>query len=122
MPRLSVDSRQITQVFQNLIGNALKYQSPGVVPEIDISAVHRDDQWVFSVADNGNGIDPKQYDRIFVIFQRLHTEGAYEGTGIGLAICKRIVERHGGDISVESQPGGGSRFQFTLPVDGLKPE
>ena len=115
LPGIYADGTQITQLFQNLIGNALKFQRPGVTPEISISAREAGDEWVFSVTDNGIGIDPKYSERIFKIFQRLHAKGEYEGTGIGLAICKRIVERHGGEITVRSEPGTGSTFSFTLP-------
>ena len=116
LPGIYADGTQITQLFQNLIYNALKFQKPSVTPEISITVHQTDDRWVFSVTDNGIGIDPKYFDRIFKIFQRLHAKGEYEGTGIGLAICKRIVERHGGDISVLSEPGKGSTFSFTLPI------
>ena len=115
LPGIYADGIQITQLFQNLIGNALKFQKPGVTPEISIAAQKNDGMWTFSVTDNGIGIDPRYTDRIFKIFQRLHAKGEYEGTGIGLAICKRIVERHGGEISVRSEPGAGSTFSFTLP-------
>jgi len=114
LPMLSADKIQITQLFQNLIGNALKFQKPGTVPQIHVAAEKQDDMWVFSVTDNGIGIDPQYTERIFRIFQRLHAKGEYEGTGIGLAICKRIVERHGGEITVRSEPGIGSTFSFTL--------
>jgi len=115
LPEIFADSIQITQVFQNLIGNALKFQKPGVVPEIHISATFERDFWIFSVKDNGIGIEPRFADRIFEIFQRLHAKGEFEGTGIGLAICKRIVERHGGEITLQSEPGVGSIFSFSIP-------
>ncbi len=115
LPRLSADGIQITQLFQNLIGNALKFQKAGTVPEIHVSAQETGDTWLFSVTDNGIGIDQQYTERIFKIFQRLHAKGEYDGTGIGLAICKRIVERHGGEITVRSEPGVGSTFSFTLP-------
>ncbi len=121
LPELSADGIQITQIFQNLIGNALKFQKPGTVPEIRIAAQDRGDSWLFSVTDNGIGIDPRYTERIFKIFQRLHAKGEYAGTGIGLAICKRIVERHGGDITVRSEPGVGSTFEFTLPKHREEP-
>jgi len=115
LPEIFADPVQITQVFQNLIGNGLKFQKPGSVPEIHIGARTGGSGWVFSVQDNGIGIEPRHADRIFKIFQRLHAKGEYDGTGIGLAICKRIVERHGGDITVASAPGAGSTFSFTIP-------
>jgi PAS domain S-box-containing protein len=115
LPQIHADSTQITLVFQNLIGNALKFQKPGTTPRIHISAGRENDVWRFSVTDNGIGIEPRFADRIFMIFQRLHAKGEYEGTGIGLAICKRVVERHGGAIAVESEPGAGSTFSFTIP-------
>ena len=114
LPTVMADERQLIQVFQNLIGNAIKYQNPGV-PRMHISAARNaDKKWTFSVKDNGLGIDPQYFEKIFVIFQRLHKRDEFSGTGIGLAICKRIVERHGGTISVESQLGHGSTFSFAL--------
>jgi PAS domain S-box-containing protein len=115
LPELVADETQITQLFQNLIGNALKFQKPNVVPNIHVSARQDTDRWIFSIKDNGIGLELRFTDRIFKIFQRLHAKGEYEGTGIGLAICKRIVERHGGEIYVESTPGEGSTFFFTIP-------
>jgi light-regulated signal transduction histidine kinase (bacteriophytochrome) len=108
------DEAQLAQVFQNLIANAIKFRREGVPPHVHISAEREGDEWLFSVADNGIGIDPEQADRIFQIFQRLHTREEYEGLGMGLALCKRIVERHDGCIWVESKPGKGSTFYFTL--------
>jgi PAS domain S-box-containing protein len=116
LPEIYADEIQVTQVFQNLIGNALKFQAPGATPRIRISAALEGDEWRFSVADNGIGIDERHIERIFMLFQRLHAKGEYEGTGIGLAICKRIVERHGGRIAVESIPGAGSTFIFSIPA------
>ena len=104
----------MTQLFQNLIGNAIKYRSENN-PEVHISAKDKDSNWLFSIKDNGLGIDPKHADNIFKIFKRLHTVNEYEGTGVGLAISKRIIERHDGQIWVESEPGKGSTFHFTLP-------
>jgi PAS domain S-box-containing protein len=121
LPTVMADERQLIQVFQNLIGNAIKYQNPGV-PRIHISAARNaDKKWTFSVKDNGLGIDPQYFEKIFVIFQRLHRRDEFSGTGIGLAICKRIVERHGGTISVESQLGHGSTFSFDLAGSEGKP-
>jgi light-regulated signal transduction histidine kinase (bacteriophytochrome) len=114
LPTLSADAGQIRQLFQNLIGNALKFHGEQP-PNIHIGAQSQDGRWVFWVRDNGIGIEPQYYEKIFHIFQRLHTRKDYPGTGIGLAICKRIVERHGGTIWVESQPGQGSTFYFSLP-------
>ena len=121
-PLLSVlaDESQLAQLFQNLVGNAIKYQNPGI-PRIHVSAVAgRDKKWMFSVKDNGLGIEPEYFERIFGMFQRLHKRDEFTGTGIGLAICKKIVERHGGQISVQSQPGQGSTFSFALAGSGKK--
>jgi PAS domain S-box-containing protein len=114
LPTVLADEMQLIQLFQNLIGNSIKYQNPGI-PRIHIS-VARDEnkKWTFSVKDNGLGIDPQYFERIFGLFQRLHRREEFAGTGIGLAICKKIMERHGGVISVESQPGLGSTFSFAL--------
>src|ERR1700691_472395 len=120
LPPVLADETQLVQLFQNLIGNAIKYQNPGV-PRIHISAIKNGGgKWTFSVRDNGLGIDPQYFERIFVMFQRLHKREEFAGTGIGLAICKKIVERHGGTISVESQPGQGSNFLFALEGIGMK--
>jgi PAS domain S-box-containing protein len=114
MPRLKGDNFQLIRLFQNLIDNAIKFKRTETEPEIKISVEERGNEFVFSVADNGIGIEDKFYNRIFVIFQRLHTRDEYEGTGIGLAVCKKIVERHGGEIWVKSEEGKGSTFYFTI--------
>jgi PAS domain S-box-containing protein len=114
MPKVKANEVQLTQLFQNLVGNAIKYQGTGV-PHIHISALKNGaPKWTFSVQDNGLGIDSQFFERIFGMFQRLHKRGEFEGTGMGLAICKKIVECNGGRISVESTPGLGSTFHFTL--------
>jgi signal transduction histidine kinase len=115
LPTINGDDVQLGQLFQNLIGNALKYRNGGA-PAVHIGCRRRDNDWLFSICDNGIGIDPRFAEKIFVIFQRLHTREQYPGTGIGLAVCKRIVERHGGKIWVESELGKGSSFYFTLPA------
>jgi signal transduction histidine kinase len=115
VPVVEADATQLVQLFQNLIANAIKFCS-ALPPQIHISAEKEDPYWVFSIRDNGIGLDPEFADRIFAIFQRLHSRKDYPGTGIGLAICKRIVERHGGTIWVTSAPGEGSTFCFTLPA------
>jgi PAS domain S-box-containing protein len=120
LPTLLVDAPQIVQLFQNMIGNAIKFHSDRT-PEIHISARKEKEQWLFGVRDNGIGIEPQYFQRIFQVFQRLHTRKAFPGTGIGLAICKKIAERHGGTIWVESQPGQGSTFYFSIPeIDGKR--
>jgi signal transduction histidine kinase len=115
MPSVQGDHTQLLQVFQNLIANGIKYKSART-PKIHISAEQRDSEWLVSVRDNGIGIAPQYADRIFRIFQRLHTRREYSGTGIGLAVCKKIIERHGGRIWVESELEEGSTFFFTLPM------
>jgi PAS domain S-box-containing protein len=118
MPRVCGDLVQLIQLFQNLLSNAIKFRGTEP-PRIHVGVQTRDLNWVFSVQDNGIGIDPQYFRRIFVIFQRLHTQHEYPGTGIGLAVCKKIVERHHGRIWVESEPGQGTTFYFALPVDEL---
>jgi len=114
LPKVLADSSQLSRLFQNLIGNAIKFHG-NELPKIHISAELKGEEWIFSVSDNGIGMDPKNFDRIFTVFQRLHAREKYEGTGIGLANCKKIVERHGGRIWVESEFGKGTTFYFTLP-------
>jgi signal transduction histidine kinase len=114
LPPVMADKMQLTQLFQNLVGNAIKYQNPGV-PRIHVSAARNAERkWLFAVKDNGLGIEPQYFEKIFGMFQRLHGRQEFSGTGIGLAICKKIVERHGGSISVESQSGQGATFRFAL--------
>ena len=114
LPTVMADGTQLTQLFQNLISNAIKFRGDQP-PRVHLSAARNDNEWVFAVRDSGIGVDPQYADRIFVIFQRLHTSADYPGTGIGLALCKKIVERHGGRIWVDSHPGQGATFYFTLP-------
>ena len=117
LPMVTGDASQLMRVFQNLLGNALKYRRPDGVPHIAVSAAQDSGQWVVSVADDGIGIDPAVTGRLFQVFQRLHPRGAYEGTGVGLALCRRILERHGGRIWVDSPgEGRGCTFRFALPV------
>jgi two-component system, chemotaxis family, sensor kinase Cph1 len=117
LPRVMADEVQLESLFQNLIGNAIKFHG-GKTPRIHVGVMKDEKNWVFSISDNGIGIDPQYFERIFIIFQRLHNREDYPGTGIGLAISKRIVERHGGRIWIESQPQKGSTFFFTLPIKG----
>lgn len=114
MPAMRVYDTEVRQLFQNLISNAIKFRKTNETPEILISAKPKDEKWEFTVKDNGIGIEPKYFERIFQIFQRLHLSREYEGTGIGLANCKKIVQLHRGEIYVESEPGKGSTFIFTL--------
>lgn len=113
-PFVQADASQLVQLFQNLISNAIKFVRPGAQPEIHISARPEGKFWLVTVQDNGIGFSMEYRDRIFQIFQRLHGRDKYPGTGIGLAICKKIVERHGGQIWAESEPETGTRFMFTL--------
>jgi len=114
LPKVLADESQLVQLFQNLVGNAIKFRGKEP-PRVHVSAVPQGKEWLFAVRDNGIGIAQEYHERIFSIFQRLHSREDYPGTGIGLALCKRIVERHGGTIRVESEPGSGSTFFFTLP-------
>jgi signal transduction histidine kinase len=117
LPEVDVDPVQIRQLMQNLIANGMKYQVKDNVPRITITSRPAADGMVrINVTDNGIGIAPEFQQAIFVMFKRLHTRNEYEGTGIGLAVCKKIVERHGGQIGVESEPGKGSTFWFTVPA------
>jgi light-regulated signal transduction histidine kinase (bacteriophytochrome) len=115
LPRVVAEPTELLQVFQNLVSNALKFRRDEA-PRVGVSAERSGSEWVIAVADNGIGIEPDYFDRVFVVFQRLHPPATYPGTGIGLAICKKIVERHGGRIWVESAPGRGSTFFFSLPA------
>jgi two-component system, chemotaxis family, sensor kinase Cph1 len=115
LPSITTNHAQLVQIFQNLLGNAIKYRS-ATAPRIHVSAVtNKSNEWQFAVRDNGIGIAPQYFETIFFLFQRLHTREEFEGTGIGLAICKKIVDRLGGRIWVESRPGEGSTFYFILP-------
>ncbi len=116
LPTLPGDHSQLEQLLQNLISNAIKFHKHDAPPRVHVAAHTDGDHWLISVEDNGIGIESRFADRIFAIFQRLHTRREYPGTGIGLAICKKIVERHGGRIWMQSTPGKGTTFYFTLPM------
>jgi signal transduction histidine kinase len=121
MPVICGDVSQITQLFQNLVGNAIKFHGEKK-PQIYIQAQKQETEWLFILKDNGIGMERKYFERIFTMFQRLHSRAEYEGTGIGLTVCKKIVERHGGRIWVESKQGSGSTFYFTIPMEPKKGE
>jgi PAS domain S-box-containing protein len=121
MPTLAVDRGQMVRLFQNLVSNAVKYRKPGEPPKVHISAEQTGTEWVISIRDNGIGFDPQYAAAIFAPFKRLHTQEEYPGTGVGLAICRRIVQAQGGRIWAESQPGKGTTFFFTLPVESAQP-
>jgi len=121
LPTLQVDRGQMVRLFQNLIGNAVKYRMPDRPPKIHISAEQTGSEWVISIRDNGIGFDPKHAVAIFAPFKRLHTAEEHPGTGVGLAICQRIVQAQGGRIWAEARPDEGATFSFTLPVEGAQP-
>ncbi len=116
LPVVRADRVQLRQLLQNLIANGIKFSRPDTPPHVHVSATRGPSAWTFAISDSGIGIEAEYLDRIFVLFQRLHSRGEYPGTGIGLAICKKIIERHGGQIDVESEPGKGTTFRFTLPA------
>ncbi|MDH3583203.1 MAG: ATP-binding protein, partial [Phycisphaerae bacterium] len=120
LPTVYGDASQLVQLLQNLIGNGLKYHGEAAA-KVHVSARRQGEEWEFSVRDNGIGIAPEHQERIFEILRRLHSEQEYPGTGIGLAVCRRVVQRHGGRIWVESEPGKGSDFRFTMPVGATEP-
>jgi light-regulated signal transduction histidine kinase (bacteriophytochrome) len=115
LPEVMGEPTGLTQVFQNLIGNAIKFTARDTRPQVRISASEDETNWIVSVSDNGIGIAPEHFERIFIIFQRLHAQDLYEGTGMGLTICKKVVDRHGGRIVVDSAPGQGTTFTVRLP-------
>jgi signal transduction histidine kinase len=116
LPTISADALQMRQLMQNLISNAIKFRRPGVAPEVAIAAEIDDDEARITVADNGIGFEPEYSRRIFRVFERLHGRSEYPGTGIGLALCRKIAERHGGSVMADSEPGVGSVFTVTLPL------
>jgi signal transduction histidine kinase len=116
LPTVDGDATLLTAVFQNLVANAIKFRRPDVPPQVQVTAVRRDDEWEITVTDNGIGIEPEYAERVFIIFQRLHTKEAYSGTGIGLALCRKIIEHHGGRIWVDTDRSEGTRVAFTLPA------
>ena len=115
LPQMSVDRNQIKQLFQNLISNAIKFRKPDHTPVIHIKSRKEANSWVITVIDNGIGFDQKYINKIFRPFQRLHGRLTYEGSGMGLAICRKVAERHGGTISARSSPGEGASFIIRLP-------
>src|SRR5262249_45089099 len=117
LPVVQGEPYPLTLLFQNLISNGIKYRRPDQPPRLRVSAVRNDSMWTFAVEDNGIGVEEKYREAVFAPFKRLHGKN-YPGTGLGLAMCKKIVERHGGKIWIESSDGQGSTFRFTLPVDG----
>jgi signal transduction histidine kinase len=119
MPKVMADPMQLRQLLQNLLGNALKFQPPGRTPQVELKAERTNGWCEISVADNGIGFEEKYMDRIFRPFQRLHGRNEYEGSGMGLAICRKVVARHGGEITAHSRPGEGSTFTVTLPAASL---
>jgi light-regulated signal transduction histidine kinase (bacteriophytochrome) len=121
LPTVLADATQLRQVFQNLIMNGLKFCT-AAAPRVTVAAERRGEDWVFAVTDNGIGIEPQYFERIFGAFQRLHTREEYAGSGIGLAVCKKVIERHGGRIWVDSTPGRGSTFYFSLPATDFAEE
>jgi light-regulated signal transduction histidine kinase (bacteriophytochrome) len=119
LPVVHGEAPLLTQLFQNLVGNAIKFRRPGLAPRVHVGVRRADDEWEFWCQDNGIGIEPQYADRVFVIFQRLHAKDEYEGTGIGLALCRKIVEYHGGRIWVETAAGDsgpGTTVRWTLPA------
>jgi signal transduction histidine kinase len=115
LPTVRGDESQLIQLFQNLLNNAIKYTGDAP-PRVHVSAERTDNKWMIAVEDDGIGMTPEETERVFQIFERLHSRESYSGTGIGLAVCRKIVERHGGDIRIESERGDGSTFYVTLPA------